>query len=91
MAKLGGSATSTMNTFDGESTVKRQTPLVSSAANKIVSTRATRKSLTGIVIKITLILLFTLGIVFFLNRIDFPAPKKDIQKIIPNEKFKIVK
>tara|TARA_B100000513_G_scaffold195509_1_gene126335 strand:- start:99 stop:1805 length:1707 start_codon:yes stop_codon:yes gene_type:complete len=48
MAKLGGSATSTMNTFDGESTVKRQTPLVSSAANKIVSTRATRKSLTGI-------------------------------------------
>ena len=49
------------------------------------------KSLTGIVIKITLILLFTLGIVFFLNRIDFPAPKKDIQKIIPNEKFKIVK
>tara|TARA_B100000242_G_scaffold10937_1_gene6985 strand:- start:1834 stop:2013 length:180 start_codon:yes stop_codon:yes gene_type:complete len=52
---------------------------------------SSRKSLTGIVIKITLILLFTLGIVFFLNRIDFPAPKKDIQKIIPNEKFKIVK
>ena len=52
---------------------------------------SSRKSLIGIVIKITLILLFTLGIVFFLNRIDFPAPKKDIQKIIPNEKFKIVK
>ena len=52
---------------------------------------SSRKSLTGIVIKITLILLFTLGIVFFLNKIDFPAPKKDIQKIIPNEKFKIVK
>ena len=52
---------------------------------------SSRKSLTGIVIKITLILLFTLGIVFFLNRIDFPAPKKDIQKIIPNEKIKIVK
>ena len=52
---------------------------------------SSRKSLTGIVIKITLILLFTLGIVFFLNRIDFTEPKKDIQKIIPNEKFKIVK
>ena len=52
---------------------------------------SSRKSLTGIVIKITLILLFTLGIVFFLNKIDFPAPKKDIKKIIPNEKFKIVK
>ena len=32
-----------------------------------------------------------LGIVFFLNKIDFPAPKKDIEKIIPNENFKIVK
>tara|TARA_Y100001935_G_C16924810_1_gene322518 strand:- start:372 stop:551 length:180 start_codon:yes stop_codon:yes gene_type:complete len=52
---------------------------------------SSRKSLTGILIKTTLILIFSLGIVFFLNRIDFPAPKKDIQKIIPNEKFKIVK
>ncbi len=49
------------------------------------------KSLIGIAIKLSLILLFILGIVFFLNKIEFPAPKKDIQKIIPNEKFKIVK
>ena len=52
---------------------------------------SSRQSLTGIIIKLTLILLFILGIVFFLNTIEFPAPKKDIQKIIPNEKFKIVK
>ncbi len=52
---------------------------------------SSRKSLIGILIKLTLILLFILGIVFFLNKIEFPAPKKDIQKIIPNEKFKIVK
>ena len=26
-----------------------------------------------------------------LNKIEFPAPKKDIKKIIPNEKFKIIK
>ena len=31
------------------------------------------------------------GIVFLLNKIDFPAPKKEIEKIIPNENFKIVK
>ena len=52
---------------------------------------SSRQSLTGITIKLTLILLFILGIVFFLNKIEFPAPKKDIQKVIPNEKFKIVK
>tara|TARA_B100001248_G_C26961239_1_gene266006 strand:- start:310 stop:489 length:180 start_codon:yes stop_codon:yes gene_type:complete len=52
---------------------------------------SSRQSLTGIIIKLTLILLFILGIVFFLNKIEFPAPKKDIQKVIPNEKFKIVK
>ena len=52
---------------------------------------SSRKSLLGVVIKLSSILLFILGIVFFLNKIEFPAPKKDIQKIIPNEKFKIVK
>ena len=30
-------------------------------------------------------------IIFLLNKIDFPAPKKDIDKTIPNENFKIVK
>ena len=30
-------------------------------------------------------------IILFLNKIDFPAPKKEIEKIIPNENFKIVK
>ena len=49
------------------------------------------KSLVGIAIKLSFILLFILGIVFFLNKIDFPTPKKNIQKIIPNEKFKIIK
>ena len=58
---------------------------------QIYKKTSSRQSLIGIVIKLTLILLFILGIVFFLNKIEFPAPKKDIQKIIPNEKFKIVK
>ncbi len=58
---------------------------------QIYKKTSSRQSLIGIVIKLTLILLFILGIVFFLNKIEFPTPKKDIQKIIPNEKFKIVK
>jgi len=49
------------------------------------------KSLLGLLIKISLILIMVLSIIFFLNKIDFPAPKKEIEKIIPNENFKIVK
>jgi len=41
------------------------------------------KSIIGIVV--------ILGLVFLINKIDFPAPKKEIEKIIPNENFKIVK
>ena len=52
---------------------------------------SSRKSLIGIIIKLTLILLFIIGIIFFLNKIEFPKPIKDIQKTLPNEKFKIVK
>ncbi|MDC3007875.1 hypothetical protein OAZ11_02520 [Candidatus Pelagibacter sp.] len=52
---------------------------------------SSRQSLIGILIKLTLIFLFILGIVFFLDRVDFPTPKKDIKKIIPNENFKIIK
>ena len=52
---------------------------------------SSRKSLIGIILKLTLILLFILGIVFFLNKIEFPTPTKDIQKTIPNEKFKTIK
>ena len=44
-----------------------------------------------IVLKSTLILIIIFGIVILLNKIDFPAPKKEIEKIISNENFKIVK
>ncbi len=30
-------------------------------------------------------------IILLLNKIEFPKPEKEIEKIIPNEKFKIVK
>ena len=40
---------------------------------------------------IGLVMKSILGLTFLLNKIDFPAPKKKIEKIISNENFKIVK
>tara|TARA_B100000029_G_scaffold427734_1_gene437266 strand:- start:3954 stop:4133 length:180 start_codon:yes stop_codon:yes gene_type:complete len=48
-------------------------------------------SVLGLAIKLGLILVIVIGVIFLLNRIDFPAPKKQIEKIISNENFKIVK
>ena len=55
------------------------------------NTSSGKASIIGMIIKSTLGLIAILGIVFFINTIDFPAPKKEIEKIIPNENFKIVK
>ena len=49
------------------------------------------KSIIGLLIKLILILIVFVAIIFLLNKIDFTAPKKTIEKIIPNENFKIVK
>ena len=49
------------------------------------------RSILNITIKITLFLIIIFVGVFLLNKIEFPAPKKAIEKIIPNENFKIVK
>jgi hypothetical protein len=55
------------------------------------NTSSGKINIIGAVVKSILGLTVILGIVFFLNKIDFPAPKKEIEKIIPNENFKIVK
>jgi len=57
--------------------------------NKITSSSKT--NIIGQVVKSIIGLAVILGLIFFLNKIDFPAPKKEIEKIIPNENFKIVK
>ncbi len=49
------------------------------------------KNILKLAIKLSFILVVLFGVVFFLNKIDFPAPKKEIEKIIPNENFKVVK
>jgi hypothetical protein len=50
-----------------------------------------RSNIIGIIIKSILGLAVILGLVFSVSLIDLPAPKKEIEKIIPNENFKIVK
>ena len=58
---------------------------------QFIKKTSSRRSILSLVIKLALVLVAILGIVFLLNKIDFPAPKKEIEKIIPNENFKIVK
>ena len=55
------------------------------------NTSSGKTNLIKLVIKATLVLSVILGLVFFINTIDFPSPKKETEKIIPNENFKIVK
>ena len=57
----------------------------------IKNTSSGKPNFIGFVIKSVIGLGVILGIVFFLSTIDFPSPKKEIEKIIPNENFKIVK
>ena len=56
----------------------------------IRKTSSSKKAM-GLIIRLTFIALIFIGIIFLLNKIDFPAPKKTIEKTIPNENFKIVK
>jgi hypothetical protein len=55
------------------------------------NTSSERINIVGLVIKSIIGLAIILGLAFFINKVDFPAPKKEIEKIIPNENFKIVK
>ena len=45
----------------------------------------------GFLIKTALVLIIIIGAIIFLGKIEFPSPNKVIEKIIPNEKLKIVK
>ena len=58
---------------------------------QFVKKTSLRRNILSLVFKFALVFIVILGIVFLLNQIDFPAPKKVIEKIVPNEKFKIVK
>ena len=49
------------------------------------------KSALSLIIKLSLVIVLVLGVIFLLNKIDFPAPQKEIEKVISNENFKTVK
>jgi|TARA_B110001452_G_scaffold173020_1_gene145000 hypothetical protein len=50
-----------------------------------------KKSFLILSIKIILFFVVIFVSVMLLNKIDLPLPSKDIEKIIPNEKLRIVK
>ena len=58
---------------------------------QFIKKTSSRQTFIGIIIKLIILLFILLGVVFLLNRIDFPSPKKDIEKIISNENFKTIK
>ncbi len=58
---------------------------------QFIKNTSSRMSIVGIIIKLALALVLIIGIVFLMNKIDFPTPKKEIEKTVPNENFKIVK
>ena len=47
--------------------------------------------LKGPLVKIIFIIIILIGFIYALGSINLPAPNKKIEKIIPNENFKIVK
>ncbi len=55
------------------------------------SKNTSRGKSKSFLIKLILILIIIAGSVFLLGSIDFPSPNKEIEKIISNEKLKIVK
>ena len=49
------------------------------------------KGIFGILIKIILSVLVLTVIIILVDRINFPSPVKQIEKVIPNENYKIIK
>ncbi len=58
---------------------------------QFIKKTSSRTNYLSLIVKIALFVVAVFAIVFLLNKIDFPAPNKEIEKIIPNENFKIIK
>ena len=54
-------------------------------------TRSRGFNFLSLAIMILIIFMIFAGIIFLLNKVNFPTPNKTMEKIIPNENFKIVK
>ncbi len=58
---------------------------------QFIKKTSSRERFFKFAIKVTFVLVLAILAIYLLNKIDFPTPKKDIEKIISNENFKIVK
>ena len=58
---------------------------------QFIKKTSSTKNILGLTSKLSLVLIIIIGVVFLLNKIDFPVPQKQIEKIISNENFKIIK
>jgi len=58
---------------------------------QFVKKTSLRRNIFSLVFKLALVFIVILGIIFLLNKIEYPSPNKEIEKIIPNENFKIIK
>ena len=54
-------------------------------------TRSTNFNFLSLFVKLLIIAAIVITAVFLLNKVNFPAPHKSIEKIIPNENIKVVK
>ena len=58
---------------------------------KLHKRQGNRSEFLKISIKVALVFVLVFVAVIFVDKIDFPAPYKKIEKVIPNENLKIVK
>ena len=58
---------------------------------QFIKKTSSSRSIVGIITKLALVSVIIFLLIFLLNKIDFPTPKKEIEKIISNENLKIVK
>ncbi len=48
-------------------------------------------SIAKLLIKVILVIFVLFLVIILISKIDFPAPNKKIERIIPNENFKTIK
>ena len=58
---------------------------------QFIKKTSSSRSILGIITKLALVLLIILSVIFLLNKIDFPAPKKFIKQEISNDKLITIK
>ena len=58
---------------------------------QFVKKTSLRRNILSLVFKLALVFIVILGVIFLLNKIEYPSPNKEIEIIIPNENFKIIK